>query len=311
MIRQNLRTVPVTLGGEEWFWQYSPFSYYNQHMIACNRYHVPMDVNGAAIGKLFDFVDYMPHYFIGCNASLPRIGGSILTHDHFQGGYKQLPMHKAPIRVKLTSDDYKLLELGIVDWYNNVLRISGTHRQMVLGLAVKISDAWAGYSDGDAGVIAATGDEKHNCTSPIVRKDGARYVCDIILRNNRTDDKYPDGIFHAHPEYHHIKAEAIGLIEAQGLFILPGRLDRQLAEAAQYVTREVKFNADKLAPDMVQFKPMIERLLETNKGKPTKLEAELAVRDEVNRVCENILVNTAVFKNDDGFKKFLGTVGIK
>ena len=310
-VRQNLRTIPVTLGGEEWFWQFSPYSYYNQHMIACNRYHVPMEVNAAAIGKLFDFVDYMPHYFIGCNASLPRIGGSILTHDHFQGGYKLLPMHKAPLRLKLTHDDYKLLEIGIIDWYNNAVRISGAHRQQVLGLAVKISEAWAGYGDEAAGVAAATGTEKHNSNSPIVRKDGGKYVCELILRNNRADDKHPGGIFHAHAEYHHIKSEAIGLIEAQGLFILPGRLDKQLAEVAQYVTREAKYNPDKLTPDMAQFKDMIERLLEANKGKPTKLEAELTVRDEVNRVCENILVNTAVFKNDDGFKKFLAAVGIR
>jgi len=309
-VRQNLRTIPLTLGGEEWFWQFSPYSYYNQHMIACNRYHVPMDVNAAAIGKLFDFIDYMPHYFIGCNASLPRIGGSILTHDHFQGGYKQLPMQKAPIRVKMASDEFKLLEVGIIDWYNNALRISGTHRQMVLDLAVKVSDAWAKYSDEAAGVVAATGETRHNSNSPIVRKDGGKYVCELILRNNRTDDKYPDGIFHAHPEFHHIKSEAIGLIEAQGLFILPGRLDRQLGEVVGYITREVKFSADKLTPDMVMFKGMIERLIEANKGKPTKLEAELAVRDEVNRVCENILVNTAVFKNDDGMKKFLASVGI-
>jgi len=314
-VRQNLRTIPVTLGGEDWFWQFSPYSYYNQHMIAINREHVPMNVNAVSIGKLFDFVDYMPHYFIGVNASLPRIGGSILTHDHFQGGYKSLPVHKAPIRTKLTTEQYPLLEIGVVDWYNNVVRISGTHRKMVYDLAVSIHEAWEKYDDEKAGIVSATGEEKHNSSSVTVRreetKQGKKYTCDVILRNNRTDDKYPDGIFHAHPEYHHIKSEAIGLIEAQGLFILPGRLERQLDEVSKYITREVKYASEKLTADMKPFAPMIEKIIENSKGKPTKLEAELSIRDEVALVCEAILVNTAVFKDDDGFKKFLSTVGVK
>lgn len=315
VVRQNLRTIPVTLGGEEWFWQFSPYSYYNQHMIAINRDHTPMVINEATIGKLFDFVDYMPHYFVGVNASLPRIGGSILTHDHFQGGYKSLPVHKATVRAKLASEEFPLLEVGIVDWYNNVIRISGNHRKMVMDMAVKIHNAWESYEDKTADIIPATGEQKHNSTSLTVRreetKQGKKYTCDVTLRNNRTDDKHPDGIFHAHSEYHHIKSEAIGLIEAQGLFILPGRLERQLGEVAKYITREVKYNADKLTADMKPFAGMIEKITEESKGKPTALEADLSIRDEIARVCEKILVNTACFKDDEGVKKFLSTVGVK
>ena len=313
--RQNLRTIPVVLGGEEWFWQFSPYSYYNQHMIAINRDHIPMNVDASSISKLFDFVDYMPHYFIGVNASLPRIGGSVLAHDHFQGGYKSLPVHKAPVRTKLASEQYPLLDIGIVEWYNNVLRISGTHRKMVYDLAVSVHEAWEKYDDDNAGIISATGDERHNSSSVTVRreetKQGKKYICDVILRNNRIDNKHSGGIFHAHSEYHHIKSEAIGLIEAQGLFILPGRLERQLDEVSKYITREVKYTPEKLTADMKPFMGMIEKITENSKGKPTKLEADLSIRDEIAQVCEAILVNTAVFKDDDGLKKFLGTVNIK
>lgn len=316
MFRKNLRYIPLELGGESWFWQYSPYAYFNHHGIAVNESHVPMKVDGETIEKLFDFVDFMPAYFIGCNAALPRIGGSILTHDHFQGGQKLMPMHKAGEAYKIKSAEYPYVDACVVDWYNNVLRLSCTNREKLIELAGKINDAWASYSDESVGVIAATS-EQHNAVTPIVRKtDGNNYIIDIILRNNRCDETYPDGIFHAHREFQNIKSESIGLIEAMGLFILPGRLDRQLTEIEDYLIKEVKYSAAKLSEDMLCHKDMIERLLaEVKSSKVSRLEASLNIRDEINRVCEEILKNTAVFKADDqgkaAMEKFLGVIGFE
>ena len=312
-IRQTLRTVPVTLGGEEWFWQFSPYAYFNQHGIAVNGEHVPMKVDESTLVKLCDFVDFMPGYFIGCNAALPRIGGSVLTHDHFQGGAKIMPMQKAGIRVKLKSAEYPYIDMGIVDWYNSVLRLSCSNREKLIEFAQKVNAAWQTYDDESVDIIAKT-DEQHNGITPIVRFADGKYVMDIILRNNRTNDTYPDGIFHAHPEYHNIKSESIGLIEAMGLFILPGRLAKATAEIEKYLTKEEKYVPEKLSPEMECHRDMIERLIKTSGAKITAVEAKLNIKDEINRVCEEILRNTAVFKEDEkgqaAFMKFLSTLGV-
>lgn len=312
--RQNLRTIPLTLGGEEWFWQFSPYAYFNQHGIAINREHTLMKVIPQTVVKLLDFVDYNPNYFIGCNAALPIVGGSILTHDHFQGGLKLLPMHKAPVLTAFKSKEYPYVSIGILDWYNSVIRLTSDNRNTLAELAGKIIEAWKAYSDESVGVIANDG-EPHNAITPIARKADGKYVVELILRNNRTSEQFPDGIFHVHPENQNIKSEAIGLIEAMGLFILPARLDRQLAEVEQYVSRAVKYGGvDSLADDMKIHAPMIEKLMKEN-GKCSAVEATLAVKDEVNRVCEDILDNTAVFKKDEAgyaaFVKFLSSLGIE
>lgn len=314
-IRQTLRTVPLELGGEEWFWQFSPYAYFNQHGIAVNSEHVPMKIDDFTIVKLFDFVDFMPGYFIGCNAALPRIGGSVLTHDHFQGGAKLMPMHKAEARIKLKSKEYPYIDMCVVDWYNSVLRLSCSNREKLIEFAQKVNTAWKEYSDESVGILAKT-DEQHNAITPIVRKADDKYIIDIIFRNNRTDKEYPDGIFHAHPEYHNIKSESIGLIEAMGLFVLPGRLARQTAEIEKYLTKEEKYSEAKLAPDMQCHKAMIEKLIKSSgSGKISAVEAKLNIKDEINRVCEEILYNTAVFKEDEqgkaAFLKFLATLGIE
>ena len=311
--RRTLRYAPMELGGEQWFWQYSPYSYFNRHGIAVNFDHVPMKVDGETIAKLFDCIDFLPNnYFIGCNAALPRIGGSILTHDHFQGGGRLLPMHKAPAAYKIKSADYPYVDACVADWYNNVIRLSCSNREKLIELASKINAAWHVYSDESVGVLAKT-DEQHNSVTPIVRKDNGNYIVDIILRNNRCDDKYPDGIFHAHPEYMNIKSESIGLIEAMGLFVLPARLDAALAQIEKYLTKEVRYSASSLGEDMKCHQGMIERLLAESKNKVSPLEASLNVKDEVNRVCEEILRNTAVFKNDEqgtaAMEKFLSSLG--
>jgi UDPglucose--hexose-1-phosphate uridylyltransferase len=310
--RKTLRYVPIELGGEEWFWQYSPYSYFNHHGIAVNFEHTPMKVDAATIEKLLDFVDYMPNYFIGCNAALPRVGGSILAHDHFQGGGRLMPMHKAGAAYKIKSADYPYVDACVVDWYNNVIRLSCTNREKLSELVSKINAAWHNYSDESVDVLARS-TEQHNAITPIVRKSDKTYIVDIILRNNRCNDKYPDGIFHAHPEYMNIKSESIGLIEAMGLFVLPGRLDKQLSEVEKYLTKENRYNAAALSEDMACHKGMIEKLMSESKGKLSPLEASLNVKDEVNRVCEEILRNTAVFKNDEkgvaAMDKFLASIG--
>ncbi len=315
VFRQTLRTIPLTLGGEEWFWQFSPYSYFNQHGIAINSEHTPMKVDTSTVQKLLDFVDYNPSYFIGCNAALPIVGGSILTHDHFQAGLKQLPMHKAPYLKRFKSAEYPYIDTGIVDWYNSVIRLESTNKKMLVEYAGKIISAWKAYSDESVGIIGADESGQHNAVTPIARKSNdGKYVVELILRNNCTSEQFPDGIYHVHPEYQNIKSESIGLIEAMGLFILPGRLDRQLAEVQQYLTREVKYSREKLADDMKVHADMIEKLMKEN-PKCTPKEAELNVKDEVNRVCECILDNTAVFKKDEAgvaaFEKFLSSLGIE
>ncbi|MDR0425860.1 MAG: UDP-glucose--hexose-1-phosphate uridylyltransferase [Clostridiales bacterium] len=313
MCRQNLRTIPLTLGGEEWFWQFSPYSYFNQHGIAVNLSHTPMKVNGDTVRKLLDFVDFAPAYFIGCNAALPIIGGSILTHDHFQGGMKQLPMHKAPILTKLKCAEYPYVDTGIVDWYNSVVRLCGANKELMIEYASKIIAAWETYTDESIGILAKTS-EQHNGVTPVARKLDDKYVMDLIFRNNRTSEEFPDGIYHAHPEYHHIKREAIGLIEAMGLFILPGRLDGHLKEIEKYLTKEVKYSKPALPDEMKIYAPMIEKLTK-EAPKCSAIEAQLNIKDEINRICEGILDNTAVFKKDEAgtasFLKFLDGIGIR
>lgn len=311
--RQTLRTIPLTLGNEEWFWQFSPYSYFNQHGIAVNAEHTPMKVDTSTVEKLLDFIDYNPNYFIGCNAALPIVGGSILTHDHFQAGLKQLPMHKAPNLKRYKSAEYPYIDTYVVDWYNSVIRLEGTSKKMMIEYAGKIIEAWKEYSDESVDIIAKT-NEQHNAVTPIARKSSdGKYVVELILRNNRTSEQYPDGIYHVHPEYQNIKSESIGLIEAMGLFILSGRLDRQLAEVEKYLTREIKYSRAALSDDMKIHADMIEKLMKENQ-KCSAVEAALNVKDEVNRVCECILDNTAVFKKDEAgvaaFGRFLATLGI-
>ena len=247
---------------------------------------------------LFDFVEQFPHYFIGNNAPLPRVGGSILMHNHFQGGNTVLPMQKVGCRAELHSEKYSDVKVGVLDWYNTALRLEGANRDSIKALAMDIAKAWECYENAELDILSHTGKEKHNTASCIARKTESGYILDMILRNNRVDEKHPDGIFHAHREYHHIKSESIGLIEAMGLFILPARLKRQLAEIKNYLTGTVFYKKDKLSEDMQMFAPMIERLLDEN-GTLWGKQADILIRTELECVCQNILDNTAVFKSDE------------
>ena len=277
-----------------------------------------MKVNKATVAKLLDFVDFAPSYFIGCNAALPIVGGSILTHDHYQGGLKSLPMHKAGNLKKFKSEDYPYIETYIVDWYNSAIRLVSTNKKMLIEYAGEIIEAWNNYSDESVGVLSST-TAQHNAVTPVARRTKDKnkndaYCVEIILRNNRTDEQYPDGIFHVHPEYQNIKSEAIGLIEAMGLFILPARLDRQLKEVEAYLVGAKKYVRAALADDMKIHANMIEKLMKEN-PKCTVAEAPLIIKDEINSVCEKILDNTSVFKKDEqgmaAFEKFLASVNIK
>ena len=317
--RENIRTISLTMGGEPWFVQYSPYAYFNEHLIAINEKHVPMHIANDTIDKLLDFVDFFPNYMIGSNAALPIIGGSILNHEHFQGGEHLMPMHNAPMLSVFggyKSITHKKVKVGIVDWYNSVIRLESSNRKEIGDYAKEIINAWADYTDEACGIFAVTDDVKHNSLAPVVRKKGKKYIIDMILRNNLTSEEYPDGIFHAHPEYHNIKKEGIGLIEAMGLFILPGRLKTQLAMIADILCGNVEYSKVSLSRKtnpLHVHKDMIAELMEQGLS-DTKELAEKRVTDKVNDICKNILFNTAVFKKDDegykGFNRFLETVGI-
>ena len=315
--RENIRTISLTMGGEPWFVQYSPYAYYNEHMIAISEKHTPMHIAADTVDKVLDFVDFFPNYMIGSNASLPIIGGSILNHEHFQGGEHLMPMHHAPVKKAFSAKGFDDVKVGIVDWYNSVIRLESKNRDSIKKLAVKIIESWEKYTDESCTIFAETDGVRHNSLSPVCRiKDGV-YVMDMILRNNLTSEEYPDGIFHAHPEYHNIKKEGIGLIEAMGLFILPGRLKKQLNMIAEILCGIEAYDETALNDSsnyLYAHRFMIKELIGKGLAKDMD-EANARVTDKVNDVCRNILFNTAVFKPDDngkkGFEKFLAVNDIK
>lgn len=302
--RRNMRTVSLILDGKDWFWQYSPYAYFNEHGIVISVEHTPMVLNENTINCLFDFVEKFPHYFVGNNAPLPRVGGSILMHNHFQGGKTVLPMQKCGYRSVFGTNEYKNVTFGVLDWYNTAFRLSSESREEITKLALKIINAWEFYENARLDIIPQSNGEKHNTASCIARKTDGGYILDMILRNNRVSDAHPDGIFHAHKEYHHIKSESIGLIEAMGLFILPARLKRQLSVVRNYLTGETFYDKNALTSDMEIFAPMIEKLI-AEKGVTDKASADATIKKELETVCANILCNTAVFKNDAKSEKAL------
>lgn len=315
--RENIRTVSLTLGGEKWFVQYSPYAYYNEHLIAISENHMPMHISDDTVDKVLDFVDFFPNYMIGSNAALPIIGGSILNHEHFQGGGHLMPMHRAGIKEEYICKDYPSVKVGITDWYNSAIRLESESREDIARVAKNVVAKWAVFTCVPCGIYAETDGVAHNSCSPIARKDGKKYIVDIILRNNITSEEYPDGVFHAHPEYHNIKKEGIGLIEAMGLFVLPARLKRQLSMIADILSGETEYDEKALSDkenDLYVHRDIIKRLAQKYScGSLSKTQADAAVKDYVNNVCKNILGNTAVFKNDEigkaGFNEFMNAFG--
>ena len=230
--RQNHRIVPITINGSPWFLQYSPYVYYNEHCICLNSEHTPMKIDRACFAKLLDFVRQFPHYFVGSNADLPIVGGSILAHDHFQGGHYTFAMEKAPVETPFTFPGYEDVEAGIVKWPMSVVRIASENPERLIDLADQILLAWRGYTDEAAVILAETDGEPHNTITPIARMRDGKYELDLVLRNNLTTEEHPLGLYHPHAELHHIKKENIGLIEVMGLAVLPARLKEELAAVA-------------------------------------------------------------------------------
>ena len=233
--RQNHRIIPLTINNSDWFFQYSPYVYYNEHCIVFNSKHTPMKIERATFGKLLDFVTQFPHYFVGSNADLPIVGGSILSHDHFQGGHYTFAMAKAPIEKHVTIPGFEDVEAGIVKWPLSVLRIRHKDSARLVDLATHVLEVWRGYTDEAAFVFAETDGEPHNTITPIARKAGDMFELDLTLRNNITTEENPLGVYHPHAEYHHIKKENIGLIEVMGLAVLPARLKEELELLEEYI----------------------------------------------------------------------------
>ena len=233
--RQNHRIIPITIQGSEWGFQYSPYVYYNEHCIVFNGQHVPMKIDHNTFCKLFDFVKQFPHYILGSNADLPIVGGSILTHDHFQGGNHEFPMAKAPVEKEFIIPGYEDVEAGIVKWPMSVIRLKAENPERIIALADVILNAWRGYTDEAAFIYAETDGEKHNTITPIARKKGDKFELDLVLRNNITTKEHPLGVYHPHANLHHIKKENIGLIEVMGLAVLPARLKNEMEELKQAI----------------------------------------------------------------------------
>lgn len=303
--KRNLRTVSISLGAQPWFWQYSPYGYFHEHGIAVNCEHIPMHVDRQTFVNLLDFVDMFPHYFIGCNAPLERIGGSVLAHDHYQGGGEVLPLHKAKIRRYIKDMRHPTAKIGILEWAGTVIRIKSDKRNEIADVAERLREAWINYSNPELGIIAEDSNGVHNAISPTVIKTADGYEMNVILRSNITSEKYPDGVFHAHPEYHAIKKESIGLIEAQGLFILPGRLEEELNKIKRII--EAK---SALPPEYAEFKLVYDEtkaLYESGKY----ADIHKALQEELGSICYRILENTAVFKREEDFLRFLKTAGFE
>ena len=242
--RENHRIVPITINGSPWFLQYSPYVYYNEHCICLNSEHVPMKIDRACFAKLLDFVGQFPHYFVGSNADLPIVGGSILAHDHFQGGHYTFAMEKAPVETPVTFPGYEDVRAGIVKWPMSVVRLTAADPARLIDLADRILRSWRGYTDEAAFIFAETDGEPHNTITPIARRRGSDYELDLVLRNNITTKEHPLGVYHPHAELHHIKKENIGLIEVMGLAVLPARLKEELSAVADALVRGADLRAD-------------------------------------------------------------------
>ncbi|CAG7653124.1 UDP-glucose--hexose-1-phosphate uridylyltransferase [Paenibacillus allorhizosphaerae] len=322
--RQNLRVIPLELTGEPWYLQYSPYVYYNEHSIIFDREHRPMKTSKQTFERLLDFIEQFPHYFIGSNADLPIVGGSILNHDHFQGGRHTFPMEKAPVEASFSHPDYAGVKLGIVRWPLSVIRISSHHREQLLKLAGVILESWKQYSDPAHDLLAFTEEAggaqtPHNTITPIARSNAAgEFELDLVLRNNRTSEEHPDGIFHPHRELHHIKKENIGLIEVMGLAVLPGRLKDELEQAAELLTGASALDERiRQQPEhpLQKHAAWLQALIERYGTAMSAEEAAEALRTEVGRKFADVLRDAGVYKcterGRDGFRTFLRQLGFQ
>ena len=307
--RGNHRLIPLELGGEPWFLQYSPYVYYNEHCIVLSHEHRPMKVSRQSISRLLEFVTFLPHYFVGSNADLPIVGGSILTHDHFQGGRYEFPMAKAPIREKVCFPGFEDVEAGIVHWPMSVIRLRGKEAQRLVDLADKILTAWREYSDESAEIVAYTEGTPHNTITPIARRRGEDYELDLVLRNNRTTPEHPLGLFHPHAEYHHIKKENIGLIEVMGLAILPPRLLTETGLLEQALKDPAQAQEIMARPEMEKHQAWYEELKAAGAGEG---DTQRAIQESIGVIFGKILGNAGVYKGTEegreAFRRFCSSL---
>ena len=306
--RNNHRIIPITINGGQWGFQYSPYVYYNEHCIVFNGQHVPMKIDRETFIKLFDFIKLFPHYFLGSNADLPIVGGSILTHDHFQGGCYTFAMAKAPIEKEVSFPGFPQVEAGIVKWPMSVIRTRCREIEPLIQLGDKILKAWRGYTDETAFIFAETDGEPHNTITPIARKNGDMYELDLVLRNNITTEEFPLGVYHPHQELHHIKKENIGLIEVMGLAVLPSRLKNELSLLEDYIIegKDIRSNPEleKHADWVESFLPKYENVMREN--------IDRILKDEVGKVFEKVLEDAGVYKRTPegsaAFQRFIDSV---
>ena len=303
--RQNHRIIPLTIADAEWYLQYSPYVYYPEHCIVFNSQHVPMVIDREAFRKLLDFVTLFPHYFVGSNADLPIVGGSILSHEHFQGGHYCFPMERATVEKKLHFAGFEDVKAGIVKWPMSVIRLRCADKERLVELADKILTCWRGYTDKSAFIFAKTGDTPHNTITPIARRRGEDYELDLVLRNNITTEEHPLGVYHPHAELHHIKKENIGLIEVMGLAVLPARLKQELA-----ALEEVILNGDEPTGELEKHAQWVAELKEKHTftaGNVTDI-----LKEEVGKVYAQVLEHAGVYKRSEeglaAFQRFIDYV---
>ncbi len=312
--RQNHRVVPLQLAGQDWYMQYSPYAYYPEHCIVFNSRHSPMKIDRGTFERLFSFVGQLPHYMLGSNADLPIVGGSILNHDHFQGGRYHFPMDQCGVRATLTSPNPGV-SACVLDWPMAAVQLSGTNATALIDEAERILIAWRGYSDSACDVLAETNGTPHNTITPILRKVNGVHRLNLVLRNNRTSAEHPLGIFHPHAPLHHIKKENIGLIEVMGLFILPGRLKTELALLQEFLIGQRPMLRPDDSDPCAKHYDWLEQIVRENGLCQDADEADALLRAEVAKVCAQVLADAGVYKQDEqglaGIKRFMATVGYK
>ena len=305
--RANHRIIPITIAGSEWYLQYSPYVYYNEHCIVFNGQHVPMKIDRAAFDKLLDFVTAFPHYFVGSNADLPIVGGSILSHEHFQGGHYTFAMEKAPVETPVYFAGFEDVQAGLVKWPMSVIRLDGEDPKRLSQLAEKILKAWRSYSDEKCGIVAFSGGEPHNTITPIARRRGSLYELDLVLRCNITTEEHPLGVFHPHADKHHIKKENIGLIEVMGLAVLPSRLKGELTDLAEKIVSGADLRGD---PIQSKHADWVEEL--KKRYIFTEENAMATLMQETGRVFTQVLEDAGVYKRTpegkDAFLRFVEAV---
>ena len=306
--RENHRIVPITVAGANWFLQYSPYVYYNEHCIVFNAAHTPMVIDKSAFAKLLDFVTLFPHYFVGSNADLPIVGGSILSHEHFQGGHYAFPMELSPVEKELTFAGFEDVKAGIVKWPMSVIRLDGPDKDRLVELADKILTAWRGYTDEAAFIFAETDGVPHSTITPIARRRGSDYELDLVLRNNITTDEHPLGVYHPHAELHHIKKENIGLIEVMGLAVLPARLKGELAALEEAILAGAP-----LTGDLEKHAPWVEEL--KTRYTFTAENTTAILREEVGQVFAKVLEHAGVYartpEGQAAFQRFVDYVNAR